>query len=213
MYNPWKIATLGLALTGVTALSTGVTTAYLMRPATTPVEEAVAPAHASYVTAPRAITGSPAPVTRAKSAPRTVAAASVSPGAIAQPAVVTRPSVVQQVAAPVATDCATGGQRAMKIAKPGLIGTLAGAGLGAVGGALADGGSGAGKGAMIGGLAGAALGSGYGAYKTKQECGTIFGSAAPGFASAPTIAGAPSVAPQAAWTAATNGITVFNAGR
>ena len=33
----------------------------------------------------------------------------------------------------------------------------------------------AGKGALIGGLAGAALGGGYGAYKTKQECGTIFG--------------------------------------
>ncbi|MBM4443293.1 MAG: hypothetical protein FJ027_23015, partial [Candidatus Rokubacteria bacterium] len=38
MNNPWKIATLGLALTGVTALSTGVTTAYLMRPAAAPVE-------------------------------------------------------------------------------------------------------------------------------------------------------------------------------
>jgi len=33
----------------------------------------------------------------------------------------------------VADDCSTGGKRAMKIAKPGLIGTLAGAGLGAVG--------------------------------------------------------------------------------
>jgi hypothetical protein len=65
----------------------------------------------------------------------------------------------------------------MKIAKPGLIGTLAGAGLGAIGGAIADGGSGAGKGALIGGLAGLAAGGGYGAYKTQQECGTIFGNA------------------------------------
>jgi hypothetical protein len=82
---------------------------------------------------------------------------------------------------PVATDCATGGQRAMKIAKPGLVGTLAGAGLGAIGGAIANGGSGAGKGALIGGIAGAAAGTGYGAYKTKQECGTIFGSTNLGF--------------------------------
>ena len=52
---------------------------------------------------------------------------------------------------------------------------LLGAGLGAAGGAVADGGSGAGKGAIIGGLAGAVLGGGYGAYQTKNECGTIFG--------------------------------------
>ena len=64
----------------------------------------------------------------------------------------------------------------MRIAKPGALGTLLGAGLGAVGGAIADGGKGAGKGALWGGVAGAAVGTGYGAYKTKQECGTIFGS-------------------------------------
>ena len=33
MNNPWKIATLGLVAVAVTALSTGVTTAYLLRPA------------------------------------------------------------------------------------------------------------------------------------------------------------------------------------
>ena len=63
----------------------------------------------------------------------------------------------------------------MRIAKPGLIGGLLGAGLGAAGGAIADGGKSAGKGALIGGLVGAALGGGYGAYKTQNECGTIFG--------------------------------------
>jgi len=215
MYNPWKIATLGLALTGVTALSTGVTTAYLMRPATpAEVDTQVAPAQASYVTAPRAISGrrvAPRVAAIAPQPPVVAQPAVLTQPAAVEPAVVTRPTAVQQVATPVATDCATGAQRAMKIAKPGLIGTLAGAGLGAVGGALADGGKGAGKGALIGGLAGAALGGGYGAYKTNQECGTIFGSASPGFASAPTIATAPSVAPQAAWNAASNGITVFNA--
>jgi hypothetical protein len=85
-------------------------------------------------------------------------------------------------------DCATGGDRAWRIAKPGAVGTLVGAGVGAIGGAIADGGKGAGKGALWGGLAGAALGTGYGAYKTKQECGTIFGDSTPGTVSAPGVA-------------------------
>ena len=155
MNNPWKLATIGLALTGVTALSTGLTTAYLVRPSSEGiVSQAVA---------------APAPATIQSAVSRAVVA----------PAVATRPAaprVVRTAAVQtVADDCSTGGQRAMKIAKPGLIGTLAGAGLGAVGGAIADGGKAAGKGALIGGIAGAAVGSGYGAYKTQQECGTIFG--------------------------------------
>ena len=150
MNNPWKLATIGLALTGVTALSTGLTTAYLVRPSSEGVvSQAVA---APIQTAVRRAVVAPAVATPA--APRVV-----------------RTAAVQTVA----DDCSTGGQRALKIAKPGLIGTLAGAGLGAVGGAIADGGKAAGKGALIGGIAGAALGSGYGAYKTQQECGTIFG--------------------------------------
>jgi hypothetical protein len=72
----------------------------------------------------------------------------------------------------------------MRIAKPGAIGALVGAGLGAAGGAVVKGGNGAGKGALLGGLAGAALGAGYGAYKTQNECGTIFGTAN-GFNAAP----------------------------
>jgi hypothetical protein len=77
----------------------------------------------------------------------------------------------------VPADCATGTDRALRIAKPGALGAVLGAGLGAAGGAIADGGKGAGKGALIGGLAGVAAGGAYGAYKTKNECGTIFGSA------------------------------------
>ena len=153
MNNPWKLATLGLIATIITALTSGLTTAYMIRPASPePVAAAVAPAH--IVKAPRVVATAP----RVTPAP--------VPTAVVQSAAIT----------PAATDCATGGDRAMKIVKPGLIGTLAGAGLGAIGGAIADGGGGAGKGALIGGLAGAALGGGYGAYKTKQECGTIFGS-------------------------------------
>jgi hypothetical protein len=153
MNNPWKLATLGLIATIITALTSGLTTAYMMRP-TPPERVAAAAAPAQVEKAPRVVTTAPR-VTPVR-----------APGPVVQSAAIT----------PVATDCATGGDRAMKIAKPGLIGTLAGAGLGAIGGAIADGGGGAGKGALIGGLAGAALGGGYGAYKTKQECGTIFGS-------------------------------------
>jgi hypothetical protein len=197
MNNPWKLATIGLALAGVTAISTGLTTAYVLRPSTEPAtltEAAPAPAAASptrIVRAPRAV---PAQIV-----------AQPAPVPVATPAVATRPAVVRPASVtPVATDCTTGGERAMKIAKPGLIGALAGAGLGAIGGAIADGGDAAGKGALIGGIAGAALGGGYGAYKTKQECGTIFGSSA-GFAGSPIA-----TVPQAA-VGASNGISVFNA--
>jgi hypothetical protein len=204
MNNPWKLATLGLALTGVTALSTGLTTAYMMRP-TMPSEATVA-----------ATSAAPATLAYAPAAPARM---------VAQPAVMTQPPVAVATPAPVAprvvrtaavqtvaTDCSTGGQRAMKIAKPGIIGALAGAGLGAVGGAIADGGKAAGKGAIIGGLAGAAVGGGYGAYKTKQECGTIFGNNT-GFASGALQAAGPAVTQQAfgAASGASNGIQVFNA--
>jgi hypothetical protein len=198
MNNPWKLATLGLALTAVTALSTGVTTAYLMRPTAAAEATAAAPSVGN------------APVAYAQAPQVTPAVAVARPAAVVTPAVATRPAVVRPVAVQtVATDCATGGQRAMKIAKPGIVGALAGAGLGAVGGAIADGGKAAGKGALIGGIAGAALGGGYGAYKTKQECGTIFGHNA-GFAGGALQAASPVLTPQAA-LGASDGITIFNA--
>ena len=195
MNNPWKLATIGLALAGVTAISTGLTTAYVLRPSTEPATLMEA--------APATPAAPPARIVRA---PRAVPAQVVAqPAPVATPAVATRPAVVRPVSVePLATDCSTGGERAMKIAKPGLIGALAGAGLGAIGGAIADGGDAAGKGALIGGIAGAALGGGYGAYKTKQDCGTIFGNNA-GFAGSPIAR-----VPQAA-VGASNGITVFNA--
>lgn len=157
MNNPWKLATIGLALTGITALCTGLTTMYVMRAHAAAEAQPAAPlvgrqvAASTLPTAQRVATR-PAPMARPVATP-----------------------VSAEIPGPVTTDCATGTDRAMRIAKPGLVGTLLGAGLGAAGGAIADGGGGAGKGALIGGLAGAALGTGYGAYKTKTECGTIFG--------------------------------------
>src|SRR5690349_11644552 len=183
--NYWKLATLGIALAGVTALSTGLTTAWMLRPTTeAQAQTASAPAM------PYAAAASPA---AARPVPAVARAA-------APPARVTR--VSSTAAAP---DCATGGERALRIAKPGAIGALLGAGLGAGGGAIAGGGKGAGKGALIGGLAGAAAGAGYGAYKTKNECGTIFGSGN-GFDAVP--AAHPS-APPALQTAAGDRIQVY----
>jgi hypothetical protein len=183
--NPFgKIVTIAIALVTGTALLTGVTTAYMLRPA--------APADTMTTTyAPTPVRRAPAVV-----APRVVPAPS-------------RATVDAPRATPVATtasDCATGGDRAWRIAKPGALGGLLGAGLGAAGGAIANGGSGAGKGALIGGLVGAVTGAGYGAYKTNNECGTIFGNH--GF-----TGGAPGPATEAALLrpVTANDITVYRA--
>jgi len=167
MYNPWKLTTIGIALAVSTALVTGVTTAYFLRPASTPD---VAPV-AAVAPAP-GVASAPASLALAR---RTEQATPVRTTAV-PPRVASVPAVTPVATVP--ADCSTGADRALRIAKPGALGGLIGAGLGAAGGAVADGGKGAGKGALIGGLAGAALGSGYGAYKTKNECGTILGNGA-----------------------------------
>jgi hypothetical protein len=189
--NPWKLATIGMALVGTTALGTGLTTSYMLRtPAPADAQEIAGAQRGSAV--PRSLVAQ-RPATRAVAPVTTVAPARVTP---------------VSTAAPAPTDCDTGGERAMRIAKPGLIGGLLGAGLGAAGGAIADGGKAAGKGALIGGIAGAALGGGYGAYKTKNECGTIFGDTFGKSFAGPARAGAP----QAAFGADRGeGVTVYNA--
>jgi len=191
MTNPWKLATIGLGIIGVTALSTGLTTAWMLRP-TPPAEAEVVPMPAP---ARPAVRHAVAPAARAATPPRV---APVTPARAAAPAV----TPVASTAAP--ADCTTGGDRALRIAKPGALGALLGAGLGAASGAIADGGQAAGKGALIGGIAGAALGTGYGAYKTQSECGTIFGH---GSSTAP---GAPAAMP-AMQAASDDRITVYSA--
>jgi hypothetical protein len=204
MHNPWKLATIGLTLMGTTALGTGMTTAYLVRPAAEPGDAETSVRPAVLRTAQLAPPAHPA-VRPAAARPAPVVSPPPAPS-VAPPA----PPRVTPVATPVASapaDCATGTDRAMRIAKPGLVGTLLGAGLGAAGGAIADGGKGAGKGALIGGLAGAALGTGYGAYRTQDECGTIFGGeSAPAGLVAP-----PAATPPAALHDGRGGITVYNA--
>jgi hypothetical protein len=102
--NPWKLATIGMALVGTTALGTGLTTAYMLRQ----------PADAPEVAAP----------TRAIVAPRAVGA----PPAMARPAAPAVAARVTPAATPtaVAADCATGVDRAKRTAKPGVIGGLLG---------------------------------------------------------------------------------------
>jgi hypothetical protein len=196
--NPWKLATIGMALVGTTALGAGLTTAYVMRsPAAADAQETVTTPRTT--TTPRMATIRPAVATR----PLAPAVATTTPAVTTATPRVTPVSTTATAPA----DCATGGDRALRIAKPGVVGALLGAGLGAAGGAIADGGQAAGKGALIGGLAGAAVGGGYGAYKTQNECGTIFGDTFGGRpAATPATGGAP------AFDAADGrGITVYDA--
>ena len=158
--NDWKIAGIGIALVTGPALATSATTAYLVRGgASEPEVSAIAP------------TASQPAVTRVVPAAPRVRVGAASPAPAPRPVAVARPVAVNSVPA----DCTTTGDRVWRVAKPGLVGGLLGAGVGAAGGAIADGGNGAGKGALIGTLAGAAAGGVYGAYKTKNECGTVIG--------------------------------------
>ena len=166
-HDPWKLATIGLALMGTTALGTGLTTAWMLRPAASATAEETAPP--------------PAPTARLAPAPSPAVVRTAPPGR------------VTRVATPGATtpECGTNGDRVMRIAKPGVVGALLGAGVGAATGAIANGGKAAGKGALIGGLAGTAVGAGYGAYKTKNECGTVFNGFSGGSTPSSSSASAP----------------------
>ena len=190
--NPWKLATIGIVGVLTTALVTGMTTAWMVR----------TPGQHEAVNAVSAAPAAPVRYAVATPQPRAVATRSASSASV-------RPVAV-------GADCGTTtGDRVWRIAKPGLIGTLLGAGAGAAGGAIANGGDAAGKGALIGGLAGAALGSAYGAYQTKNECGSVFGG--PGLTSAPSGSGdrVYTYAPRAAAAPAAAGdrISVYDAGR
>lgn len=155
-----RIVTAGITVATAASLLTGVTTAYMLRPAA-----AVTPTTASFAESTVRPASSPMTARVVPAVNRSVAS---TPRAVAS-----TPRAVP-VAASTSSQCA-GSDRAWRIAKPGAIGGLVGAGLGAAGGAIANGGNGAGKGALIGGLIGAATGAGYGAYQTNNDCGTILG--------------------------------------
>src|SRR6267142_2633223 len=128
MYNHWKLATIGMALVLTTALITGVTTAYFTRPTGGPA--VVAPA-------PLAVAATPPVLARRTAQPmaRPVAAEPVTSAPVTSaPAPAASPT---RTVATVPADCSTGGDRALRIAKPGAVGGLVGAGLGAAGAAFA----------------------------------------------------------------------------
>src|SRR3989442_3212385 len=107
--NPWKLATIGIALVGTTALSTGLTTAWMLRPA----------AEAQAQAAPASTAPAPAlrPATHYVAAP-----APSTPRAYPSVARAETPAAVTRGASPSAADCRTGGERAMRIPGPAALG-------------------------------------------------------------------------------------------
>src|SRR2546426_4845224 len=119
MYSHWKLATIGMALVLTTALITGVTTAYFTRSTDGPA--VVAPA-------PLAVAATPPVLARRTAQPmaRPVAAEPVTSAPVTSaPAPAASPT---RTVATVPADCSTGGDRALRIAKPGAVGGLVGAG-------------------------------------------------------------------------------------
>jgi len=142
--NPWKLATLGMALVVVTAAVTtlavggrsGRETAQVDPPAASPVMPAASSAPA--------LTG-PHPA----------------------PAVPSRATV--DACNRYAAGKPTPKDKTVEVAKDTAIGGAIGAAVGAAGGAIADGGKGAGKGAGIGGLVGLGGGALYGLNENKKH--------------------------------------------
>src|SRR5689334_11158230 len=125
MQNPWKFAGLAILALGAIVGTSTLTTAYLLRPPVGQPESAELPPPPAESRAPLVRV---APPRTSRPAARVAAAQRVPP-----PAAVT-PAAPSTAAAP---DCDTGGERAARIAKPGALGAVLGAGLGAAGGAVA----------------------------------------------------------------------------
>jgi hypothetical protein len=156
--NPWKWTAIGLSLSIVVALVTGLVVAHWTG----------SPREAE----DRAVTPAPAPPSRAPSAPRAAAPPSARPAPAPKApaptaAKVPGPSAIQSCNQ-YAEAHAGPHDKTMEVIKDGLIGAAAGAAVGAAGGAIADGGKGAGKGAAIGGLVGAGGGTLYGLNENRR---------------------------------------------
>ena len=175
MQSRWTVAALGVLALGAIVGTSTLTTADLLRPPASELETTPSTPSASPV--PRAAVVRVAPASRSTSPDRVAlpVRAVITPATVTSAPAPAPATVAPPAPSAAAADCDTGGDRALRIAKPGALGALLGAGLGAGGGAIAKGGKGAGQGALIGGIAGAAVGAGYGAYKAKTDCGTIFG--------------------------------------
>jgi len=152
-WNPWKVTAIGLVLTVVTAVVTGVVVANWSGRDVEHKAETPSVAARPVATA-RSTTLAPAPAAQTAAAPQP--AAPPSQAAI---------DACNQHAA------AASSQRSntKEIVIDGAIGAVAGAAVGAAGGAIAGGGSGAGKGAAIGGVLGAGGGALYGVNENRKN--------------------------------------------
>ncbi|HSB82148.1 MAG TPA: hypothetical protein VLM91_25480 [Candidatus Methylomirabilis sp.] len=156
-WNPWKAATIGLAVIVTTAVVTGLVVGNWTskgnelaanQPAQT---EAIKPA----APLPKR------PVTRrAPTPPPAVASASATPSA-------SDVEACNQYANSAATS--TTSDKTKDVLTKAVIGGALGAGVGAAGGAIAGGGRGAGKGAAIGGIVGATAGTLFGLNEANQK--------------------------------------------
>ena len=146
-WNPWKITAIGLVLTVVTAVVTGVVVANWSGRDAEPKAETPS--------------GATRPATTAQSSTPAPAAA---PQPAALPSQATIDACNQHAAA-----ASSQRSNTKEIVIDGAIGAVAGAAVGAAGGAIAGGGSGAGKGAAIGGVLGAGGGALYGVNENRKN--------------------------------------------
>jgi hypothetical protein len=149
--NPWKLTAIGLVLTVVTAVVTGVVVAnWSGRDVVEHKAEA------------------PGVATRPKVAARPGAPAAPAPVVVAQPASPPSQSAIDSCNQHAAAQSSPR-SNTKEIVIDGAIGAVAGAAVGAAGGAIAGGGSGAGKGAAIGGVLGAGGGALYGVNENRKN--------------------------------------------
>ena len=156
-WNPWKVATIGIAVVITTAVVTGL------------------------VVGNWTSTGTESTMNRLAQKEATRPAAAVSKGPVARATVPASSPKARTSTTPPASDVEACNQRARSAAAgstgdttkdvltKAVIGGALGAGVGAAGGAIAGGGGGAGKGAAIGGIVGATAGTLYGLNDANQK--------------------------------------------
>ena len=164
--NPWKLATIGIALVVCSsALTAIVVTNWPARRASLGEDAA----SASPATQGEARLAATSPSTTAPASTTPVPAVSPTPAAEPRPT----PGVPSQATVDACNRYAAGHggktSHTVEVLKDGAIGVAVGAAVGAAGGAIAGGGQGAGKGAAIGGLVGAGGGALYGLNENKKN--------------------------------------------
>jgi hypothetical protein len=150
MGNPWKLATIGMALVVVTAAVTTLAVGGRGRESQPPE-------------APVAVSASPA-------MPQSPAVVASAPATIEpRPAATVPSSATIDACNRYAAKRPTQKDKTLEVVKDTAIGGAIGAAVGAAGGAIADGGKGAGKGAGIGGVVGLGGGVLYGLNENKKS--------------------------------------------